>query len=706
MHKSDVVNQPFDRVLGDMKMNAHNQVDRDGLGQHTKAGLRGSGLEGLATFTARVEKLRLALLRLARIGDRETKKAALRLVHQLNAVEPSVTMIGQVKSGKTTLVNAMIGLPGLLPADVNPWTSVVTTLHLSPPSHDVKQSARFRFFDEEEWGRLIESGGRIGELASRAGADDELEKVRAQINEMRAKSRKRLGRKFELLLGQEHDYGYVDRDLIQRYVCLGDDFDDAENTDSTQGRFADITKSADIYLPSPRVPMRLCIRDTPGVNDTFMMREQITINAIRDSRLCVVVLSAHQALTSMDMALVRLIANVKSREVLIFVNRIDELANPAIEVAEIRKRILETFAALNGPVDPQIIFGSALWASACLDRKLGNLPGDSAAALLNWAEVAARPPTESESTADIVTELSGIPELYRAIAERIVEGVGHEAVQRIARTALNLAKGVQAADRLIAFEVSRKATSGLSSDQATVQFDRLQSDCLAALTDAIALTLTDYGERLDRAHRSFLERATSALISHLELYGENSPWHYSPDGLRILLRANYLKFGIGMQKTAQTALVGARVGLIELFSKLVNCPPDQFQIEIPASLRVPPPVTLGQTIALDLQGSWWKSWWFRRRGYQAFATKFHDLIKTETDPMLHDLKVDQAEALCLATKQLVQDFLAEQRTILLNVAGKADASPSDLKEMFGLQEQEDRRSALQSTIETFTRFSA
>ncbi len=71
--------------------------------------------------------------------------------------------------------------------------------------------------------------------------------------------------------------------------------------------------------------MPLCIRDTPGVNDTFMIREQITIRAIRESRLCVVVLAAHQALSSVDLALIRMIANVKSREVIIVVNRIDEI---------------------------------------------------------------------------------------------------------------------------------------------------------------------------------------------------------------------------------------------------------------------------------------------------------------------------------------------------------------------------------------------
>lgn len=686
-------------------MNALNQVDRVLLNRSDNALIGKTGLEGLTDFVGQVERLRLALLRLARIGDKETKKAALRLVHQLNAIEPSVTMIGQVKSGKTSLVNAMIGMPGLLPADVNPWTSVVTSLHLSPPAHDVKQGAHFRFFDSDEWGRLINSGGRIGELASRAGADEELEKLRQQVSQMREKSRKRLGRKFELLLGQEHDYGYVDRDLIQRYVCLGDDFED-DDTANSQGRFADITKSADIYLPSSAVPIRLCIRDTPGVNDTFMMREQITINAIRDSRLCVVVLSAHQALTSMDMALVRLIANVKSRDVLIFVNRIDELANPAVEVGEIHRRILETLATFNGPENPQIIFGSALWANACLEGKIGALPEDSSAALLNWAEVASRATLEPMSTSEIVNELSGLPALFAAISERIVMGVGSEAVQRIARAAQNLVKGVQAADHVVAFEVSRKTGASLTSDQVNALFERMQIACLTGVAIDLAQHRADYAERLDRAHNSFLERATSALILHLENFGENSPWHYSPDGLRVLLRSNYLKFGSSVQKTGQSALNAARNGLTDLYGRLIDGVADQLPISIPAELRVPPPVTLGQTIALDLQGSWWKSWWFRRRGYQAFASKFHDLIKAETEPMLQDLKLVQAEELCVAAKRLVQDFLSEQRAILLNVARMADASPSDLKDLFGLQDQNDRRAALQSTLDIFTRFAA
>ena len=326
--------------------------------------------------------------------------------------------------------------------------------------------------------------------------------------------------------------------------------------------------------------------------------------------------------------------------------------------------------------------------------------------MLNWAEVAARSSAEPMRTSDIVYELSGLPALFNAISEHIVEGVGAEAVQRIARAALNLTKGMQTADRVVAFEVSRKSSAGLTSDQVNVMFEQMQTACLTGVAVDLARHRADYAERLDRAHNSFLERATSALIQHLENFGENSPWHYSPDGLRVLLRSNYLKFGSGVQKAGQSALNMARSGLTDLYGKLIDGVADQLPVTLPPELRIPPPVTLGQTIALDLHGSWWKSWWFRRRGYQAFASKFHDLIKAETEPMLQDLKLVQAEELCSAANRLVQDFLSEQRAILMNVARKSDASPTDLRGMFGLQEQDDRRAALQSTMDVFTRFAA
>jgi hypothetical protein len=267
---------------------------------------------GLAPLVRELRTVDEALEQLLKVGNADAEPAIRDLRRQIRAFEPSVTMIGQVKAGKTSLVNAMVGRPGLLPADINPWTSVITSLHVSPRIRESAQHAKFRFFSEEEWSNLLNRGGRVGELARRAGADKELETVRAQLEEMREKSRQRLGKRFELLLGQEHDYGYVDPELVERYVCLGDDVDPDTEPDNGQGRFADITKSAELYLSQKGLVWPMCVRDTPGVNDTFLVREQITVNAIRSSRVCVVVLSAHQALSTVDMALIRMIANIRA----------------------------------------------------------------------------------------------------------------------------------------------------------------------------------------------------------------------------------------------------------------------------------------------------------------------------------------------------------------------------------------------------------
>ena len=341
-----------------------------------------AGLEPLAGFAAKVEELETVLETLSGFSGERVSRSLSRLKAELAAFEPSVTLLGQVKSGKTSLVNAMAGWADLLPSDVNPWTSVVTSLHLTPGQSRVEGKACFQFMTEEEWDRLLTKGGRIGEMAGRAGAGSELQKIRAQIEEMRERSRQRLGRKFELLMGQKHEYGYFDKNLIERYICLGDDFDeeDSGSTDE-QGRFADITRSADLYLNCKTVPFKLCLRDTPGVNDTFMMREQITIQAIRDSRICVVVLSASQALTSVDMGLIRMISNLKSREVVIFVNRIDELAEPAAQIAEIEASIRQTLETHHGPADATIIFGSAYWANTVLTGELEDMDKASSAAL-------------------------------------------------------------------------------------------------------------------------------------------------------------------------------------------------------------------------------------------------------------------------------------------------------------------------------------
>lgn len=647
------------------------------------------GLDKLEGYHEQLSELGDTLADIENIGGPEAAKKAQKLVKQLQTFEPSITMIGQIKAGKTSLVNAMAGRPGLLPADVNPWTSVITSLHMNTPLPPDAPRASFQFFDQNEWDHLVENGGRIGELSSRAGADKEMERVREQIGQMYEKTRERLGRKFELLLGQRHNYAELDDELMQRYVCMGDDFDEISVAEQ-QGRFADITKSADLYLDAGFLPMPLCIRDTPGVNDTFMMREAITIKALRDSRICVVVLSAHQALSTMDMGLIRLIANVKSREVIIFVNRVDELADPSNQIPEIRASIIQTLADNNGPEKAQVLFGSAYWANMALGGDLSEIVDDSADALFNYAETVIGDTATDMDPFTMVWQLSGLPHLYDAISDRIAEGPGAERLLAIRKSAQNHVGGLRASSSLVSMRLDGGNVDAMDETVLKAHLDALDAKHIQKLNDGLDEVFAKFGRRIDQSNKRFLDRAVETLIQHLETKGENEIWQYSPDGLRILLRTGYQ-----VMKKDFTALCEATFGdaahdLTELYGQAFSVNVENFTVTPPDAPGVPAPVSLGQTIALDLQTSWWKGWWQRRKGYRAFASNFYELIAAETAPIVDDLKNRQLAEIRQTALHEMADFLAEQRGILTDIAEKSQVGLDDLEGLFGITAQQER----------------
>ena len=665
-----------------------------------------SGLEPLTALARKMAVLDEALDALSGLGDANTERSVNRLRNQLEAFEPSVTMLGQVKSGKTALVNALAGWADLLPSDVNPWTSVVTSLHLVP-GKEPKTGAKFTFMAEEEWDRLLVKGGRIGELANRAGAESELQKIREQVLEMREKSRARLGKKFEMLLGQSHEYGFFDKNLVERYICLGDDFDTDEidgDTSDDQGRFADITKSADLFLNSKTLPTRLCLRDTPGVNDTFMMREQVTIQAVRDSKTCVVVLSAHQALTTVDMGLIRLIANLNSRDVVIFVNRIDELPDPARQIPEIKASIQQTLRDHQGPADADVIFGSAYWANKVLTGHLEDMNSTSADSLLAWAESSLSGASPDQPVANMVWELSGLPALYKAISQRIVEDAGQAQIVKTASSAITIASSLQAAEA-ITIEAGQGASMMNMYDIKT-ELNEASQFHIQALEASFAKLIGEHHQRSDRVHANFIQRATHSLIAHLERHGEDEVWEYSPTGLRMLLRSAYNVFGSRAQAAAKAQYEATVGDLAMLYSKAFGPAVDGIEIAVPTAPEVPSPVVLGQTIALDFRDGWWTSWWRRTRGYKAFAKRFQSLIGAETEDFMNQLKnVQTSEVRDLAVDTL-KDFLEEQHDILSSLGSTAANNGGDVQELFYGANETQRRKKLQSAMETLSRYAA
>ena len=657
-----------------------------------------AGLDVLEHFADDLGEVSQALKVLSTLTGENGTKAVARLRKEVDEFEPTITVLGQVKAGKTALVNAMAGWSDLLPSDVNPWTSVVTSLHLKPGQERSENGASFKFMTDAEWDRLLSKGGRMGELASRAGAESELQKIGEQIEKVREKARKRLGKKFELLIGQEHDYGYFDKNLLEKYICLGDDFDPDEGAPDPdeQGRFAEILRSADLYLNSTSVPCNLCLRDTPGVNDTFMMREQITVQAIRDSKLCVVVLSASQALTSVDMGLIRLISNLKSRNVVIFVNRVDELPNPSQQVPEIERSIRQTLRHKRAPENIEVIFGSAYWANLVLAGDVKKMPSGNIQALLKWAETGRDIKCSETEPIEIVWELSGLPALFRALSERIVMDIGTPFLSKVTSSAVSIATGQQAISQV---QLGKSNGSTIDPQQVLVELDRVVEKHNRTLETDLKLAADEYFGRADRAHAQFIERATQSLIAHLEQWGPEDGWRYDPTGLRLLMRSAYSVFGKRAQEIAVKQYDAALADIAEIYSSAYGDAVSGIQLAAPTVPAVPAPITLGQTIALDFHDGWWVSWWQRIRGYETFAEKFRQLIADETEDFMVQLKSVQAEEVNTQISATLRLFFEEQQNILREIGTGASTS-SDVHKLLGGSTQASQTEILENVLVT------
>ncbi|MEO8530166.1 MAG: dynamin family protein [Deltaproteobacteria bacterium] len=623
------------------------------------------GSEVLAPFIEALDKTRAAVAELVDSPSPHLSKRSQTLKRKLDSFEPSVTLVGQVKAGKTALTNVLVGAVDLLPSDVNPWTSVVTTLHVNSRQDMGSTKAKFTFFDSDEWTSLVANGGRLGEMANRAGASEELEKIKLQIEEMRAATRKRLGSSFEAMLGQVHKYGYYDRELIERYVCVGDVDLEREDPGNKQGRFADITRAAEIYVDLPQINGTLSLRDTPGVNDTFMVREQITIKSLRGSEVCLVVLSAHQALNTTDLALVRMISNFEHRQVILFVNRIDELAKPSEQIPEINKSIIETLKANNAPVDCEIIFGSAKWAEAALTGDLEGLEGASTDTLVDWAEaIGAIKVDDAEAHTWI---LSGVPALMRAVNKRILEGSGKRLLDNVRAQVRNMTNELKAEENVKGPQAAMTGPK-LEAHEVRASIDKLVASSKKTLKETTDGLMADLRPRLEKAQDSFVRRATDALIAHLERFGEQDTWTYDSTGLRLLLRSAYARFAMQVTTQVRDIYTHAASEVEMLYRQSLGVNVDGFTIEAPQTPRIPPPVVLGKTIALDLNSNWWRKWWQKRRGFEAFAADYARLIQAEVGSIVQDLEHNQIAEVFDEVDKTLDSFLDEQRETLIRLS--------------------------------------
>lgn len=621
------------------------------------------GFEDLNKYWSRMDALDDALQNMSKTALSCVEEPIERVLEKIRAFELSVSIIGQVKAGKSTLLNALVDQTDLLPSDVNPCTSVITSLHLNNRHRPSNTRTLFRFFDQDEWDRLIATGGRLGEMAERAGFETEADEIRSQIADMRETTEARLGDEFNELIGSSRAYPDIDPEIINRYIRYSDPSESGESR--TDGVYADITKSADLYLDVDGLPRGLCLRDTPGVNDTFMMREQITLNSISDSRVCVVVLSAHQALSNMDMALLRIMCAVEAREVLIFVNRIDELSDPLGEQDNIRKAIGKTLARLGLDDEIEILFGSAYWANFALAES-GDLNQRSLEALVSLhpdADLSA-----PDTLRDCAYQSSGVPQLHRTIARRVIDGPGTTLLKDVENEIETIIEMSETVDSVVELRRDDKASSTMSN-----------ADLMLKVAEVLHGTMTDFDkaadelrvqlrDRLERAQQTFVASAVETLQSHMTAFGETGSWEHDPAGLRMTMKTAFATACSKLRREGETGFETVLDGIQNILQRDLGVSRKSDSIDFPVQPQHKAPTVLARTIALDLGGGWWQNFLnaggplklFRIGGARKVEKKYRALLIKETTPLIDELLSDFFEPAVAETRDIITAFALDQ----------------------------------------------
>ncbi len=424
------------------------------------------------------------------LADPETAKALSVLIENLEHRVCCVAFAGQVKAGKSSLINVLVEQPDLLPSDINPWTTVVTKLHFGTPGKP-QSGASFTFFNREEW-RLLSIGGKTRELTERLFPSFDWHALEEQVQAMQENAARKLGPRFEDLLGTEHSYPEVTPGLLNRYVGAG--HPDAEpSVEGAEGEFSDITKIAKVFLDLGAFSFPTVILDTPGVNDPFLVRDEITRQNLEEADICVVVLTARQPLSTADLSLLRMLRGLKKERLVIFINKIDEIGGNDEVVREVSRRVAAIVKQEFPSAHIPIVFGSAIWARKALSSGAFGRPAQTPNAQPAGAEQAGFDWPSHDEIADAVTAetfflRSGLSSLAVAVSEMMQAGPIADTIRAIA--ALVQSVGHNMAIWLeTEIGISSKLPGGMEAVKSALSE-------LTKLREALAVEIDGFSERL------------------------------------------------------------------------------------------------------------------------------------------------------------------------------------------------------------------
>lgn len=242
-----------------------------------------------------------------------------------------ISVCGQIKAGKSMLLNDIIFGAEILPAADTPETAKITEIsYAEEPGYTVY------FYSPEEWEYLKKSTVNIN------GAQTSYYEafIKPALAEVKLASGKELN----------------EAEALERQKVSGSDLSNLADYISVKGAFTPIVKAVRIKYPAA-ILKNASIVDTPGINDPNVMRSRITEKWINRSDAIIFLLSAAQPFTAEDRDFFeRYLSSVPVSKILTAVSKIDL----AEDIAQVKKFVGDSLIKTLGKAGEQIVASGAL----------------------------------------------------------------------------------------------------------------------------------------------------------------------------------------------------------------------------------------------------------------------------------------------------------------------------------------------------------
>lgn len=220
------------------------------------------------------------------------------IIDKINNDVLTLGVIGQMKCGKSTFLNAFVFGDTILPSATTPMTAALSVI-----TYGENKKLVAEFYTPDEWAeQKIQAARSLDEVAGNAMEESKIKAAK----ELVAKSANLPGN-VNTFLGKSQE----------------DTFENLKEYVGADGQFVSITKSVTIYYPHEYLK-GVEIVDTPGFNDPIVSREERTKEFLKKADVILLMLYASRAFDSTDRTI--LFKNVRQcgiGKILIGVNKYD-----------------------------------------------------------------------------------------------------------------------------------------------------------------------------------------------------------------------------------------------------------------------------------------------------------------------------------------------------------------------------------------------